>query len=309
MVSEVKVWWTLRADIDWNPATRRSTLICGMVLAMLLLPWRSDVRAPAVMGATQAQGLYAVNAARVVSAPLVAGTAVQTGQILVQLESPELRFHLAQEQTRERLLYWELEQQPFNQDLQKEGSALRERWIEAAESVKGLQQQVDQLIVRAPFAGHIAEVDDSLVPGAWVAHKEKLFEILGPQGAKAEALVDERDLGALQIGASATFIADTADQSSMTCRIEAIDRVNLVNLESAYLVSTYGGPIPVQKDRQGALVPTQAWYRVRLENCGQGKVAPARELRGVAHLRGEWHSIAGRYLRRAVAIVQREMGF
>jgi putative peptide zinc metalloprotease protein len=309
MVSEVKVWWKLREDMHWNHATRRTTLIAGCVLAVLVLPWRSDVRAPAVMGAAQAQGLYAISAARVASASLPAGTVVQAGQVLVQLESPELRFHLEQEQTRERILHWELEQQPFNQDLQKEGTALRERWIEAAASVKGLQEQVDQLIVRAPFAGHIAEADESLVPGTWVAHKEKLFEVVGPQGAKAEAFVGERDLAALQIGAGANFIAETSGAPSIVCRIDAIDRVNLVALESYYLASTYGGPIPVQKDKQGALVPTEAWYRVRLENCGEGAAAPAREVRGVAHMKGEWSSIAGRYLRHGIAVVQREMGF
>jgi putative peptide zinc metalloprotease protein len=307
IVTELKVWGRNRAAMRWNRATRRSVLIVAALLGVLLLPWRASVRAPAVLQASQAQGLYAVSAARVAGTPVAAGALVQAGEVLVRLESPDLEFRLAQERSRERLLHWELEQQPFDADLQKEGTALRERWIESVGAVKTLQEQADQLIVRAPFAGRVAQTDESLVPGAWIAQKEKLFEVIGPHGAKAEALVGESDLAQLQVGSRASFIADDPGLDSFKCRFDGIDRVNVAAIDALYLASTYGGPIPVQKDKQGALVPTQAWYRVHLEACGAA--APARELRGVALLQGARSSIAETYLRRAVAAAQREMGF
>jgi len=260
--SEVKVWWTARENMHWNYATRRTGAILALILAVLFVPWRSDVRAPAVLGAAEAQGLYAVSAARVLSDPVPVGTQVEAGQVLVQLESPELRFRLDEEQTHERLLQWEVEQQPFNDDLQKEGPALREQWMESAAAVKSWQEQIDQLLVRAPFAGRVAEVDEGLVKGAWVAHKEKLFQIVGPRGAKAEAFIGERDMAALKDGSSATFVAEDTGAPVYSCRIDSVDRVNVAALESLYLASTFGGTIPVQKDKQSALVPTEAWYRV-----------------------------------------------
>jgi putative peptide zinc metalloprotease protein len=309
IVTELKTWWKNKEAMHWNHSTRRSALIVAALLVFIFAPWRSAVRAPAVLGAAEAQGLYAISAARVATAPVAVGAEVQAGQVLVQLESLDLRNRLAQEQSRERLLHWELEQQPFDPQLQQEGGALRERWIEAAAAVKGLQEQVEQLIVRAPFAGRVAEVDESLVPGAWIAQKEKLFEVIGPHGAKAEAFVDELALAQLQLGSHATFVADAAGMRSTDCRVDGIDRVNLSSMDSLYLASTYGGPIPVQKDKRGTLVPTEAWYRVHLKNCGDAAVAPARELRGVVHLKGAWSSIAERYVRRAIAGVQREAGF
>jgi putative peptide zinc metalloprotease protein len=309
IVSELNVWWKNREAMHWNRNTRRSVAIFVFLLAIVLVPWRSDVRAPAVLGATEAQGLYAVGAARVTSAPLPVGSQVIAGQVLVQLESLDLRYHLEQEQARERLLHWELEQQPFDPQLQQEGNALRERWIEAAASVKGLQEQAEQLIVRAPFAGRIAEANENLVPGAWVAQKEKLFEVIGPHGSKAEAYVNEAALPQLQVGSNATFVADGAGMPSADCRVGTIDHVNVSTLDSLSLSSIYGGAIPVQKDKQGALVPTEAWYRVHLENCDNAIVSPARELRGVMHLRGKWNSIASGYIRRTITVVQREMGF
>jgi len=311
MGSELAVWWKARASMQWNRATKRSALSLAAIAAVLFVPWRSDVRAPAVLGAFAAQGLYAVSAAQVASDPLAVGTQVEAGQVLVRLESPELRFHLAQEQAREQLLHWEVQQQPFNDDLKKQGPALREAWMEASAAVKSWQEQNDQLVVRAPFAGRIAQIDEGLVKGAWVANKEKLFEVVGPKGAKAEAFVGEHDLAGLQPGSAASFVAGDLHEPAYACQIESVDRVNIAALESLYLASTFGGAILVQKDsKHGALVPTEAWYRVRLEDCRDARgLAPLRELRGTAHLKGPWSSIAGGYVRRGIAVVQREMGF
>jgi putative peptide zinc metalloprotease protein len=307
IVAEVKVWWRNRAALHWNRNTRRGAALLVALLAVVLIPWRGEVRAPAVLGAARSQGLYAVSAARLVSAEAVVGAQVQAGQILAHLESPDLDFKLAQARSEESLLRWELEQQPFNSDLKHDGSALRERWTEAAAAVKGLEDQETQLIVHVPFAGRVVEVDEGLAPGAWVANKEKLFEIVGQHGARAEAFVDEAALPRLKVGAHASFVADTAGIPGVECRVDTIDRVNLAALDSFYLASTYGGSIAVQKDKQGMLVPTASVYRVHLEDCGAD--APMREVRGVAHLKSTSSSIAAGYLRHAVAVVQREMGF
>lgn len=307
--SELALWWKRRAATRWNRATRRSALGALVVLLVLFTPWPSDVRAPAVMGAAQAQGLYAVSAARVVGGATAAGTQVTAGQVLVQLESADLRHQLALAQNREGMLRWELDQQPFDARLQQEGTALRERWTEAAAAVKGLQEQTGQLVVRAPFAGRVADANESLVPGAWIPQREKLFQVVGINGAKAEAFVGETELAELHTGSSATFISDAGGIGEEECRVGTIDRVNLSSLDELYLASTYGGPIAVQKDKQGLLIPTEAWYRVHLENCGNADTAVAREVRGVAHLQGPWTSIAERYFRRAATTIKREMGF
>jgi putative peptide zinc metalloprotease protein len=306
---ELKVWWKNRDMIHWNRNTRISATLACVLLAILFVPWRSDVRAPAVLGAEQAQGLYAQSAARVIGTALPVGTEVTAGQVLVQLESPELQAHLAGEKVREQLQRWKLEQQPFDQQLRQEGNAMHERWNEEVEAVKGLQQQADQLIVRAPFSGRIAEADDDLVPGAWIARKEKLFEIVGPKGSKAEAFVDENAIGEMRVGNDASFVADDASMRGIRCRIAAIEHVNIASLDAFYLASVFGGAIPVEKDKQGMLAPTEAWYRLHLNACDYTLPQPAHEIRGVMHLQSEWHSIAGSYWKRAIAVIQREMGF
>lgn len=309
MWSEVKVWWQRRSEIHWNKATKRSAIGITLILAFLLLPWQGDIRAPAIMGARDAQGLYAVAAAQVAKAPVAAGTQVNAGDILLELHSPDLAFRLDAAKVRAQTLYRLFAQQPFNTDAPSDGTALQERYAEAAAQVKALQEEADRLIVRAPFSGRVVEVNDSLLEGAWVAEKEKLFVVVGKSGAKGQAFIPESALTRLRGGKhEATFIADVPEQPKTKCQMEAVDRINVGNLDTLALASTFGGPIPVQHDHSGMLVPTEALFRVRLENCTV-ETSPRIELRGVAHIEGSGASILGPLLRRGFAAVQRELGF
>jgi len=309
ILSEPKIWWKRRADMRWNKPTKRTVAGFAIILAVLLLPWQRDIRAPAMLEARDAQGLYAVAAARVVKSPVTVGTQVQAGDVLAQLESPDLTYRLGQARIHEQVLQRMLEQQPFNPDLREAGDALQKRWAGAHAETGALLEETERLIVRAPFAGRVAEANDGLTVGAWVAEREKLFLLEGGSGIKGQAFIGETDLKRLQNGKrDASFIADTPEYGRVTCHTGQIDRVNVSNLDALPLASIYGGPIAVQRDRlSGALVPTEALFRVRLEGCGDG-AAPMHEIRGVAHFAGSGSSVLGKHLHHAIAAIQREMG-
>jgi len=310
---ELKVWWQRRADIHGNPTTYRSAALLGIVVLIVMVPWQSSINAPAVIGAEQSQRLYAVSGAQVKTAALPVGTQVKAGQLLVQLESPELEFKLHLAQAKEEQLRWELEQQAFNPSLQSVGPALRKHWEGAQETVKGLQERLQQLQVVAPFDGLIAERNPSLEPGTWVATGEKLFQIISPKGIKGEAFISEAELLHLtreqQDRPSASFIARLSGFPKLHCQVDDLDKLNLSQIDQAYVASTYGGSIPAQANREGLLIPLQATFRVRLSQCQGNDQSITQELAGVAHLQGERHSLLGRAVQQAVAIVHSEAGF
>ncbi len=309
ILSEPRVWWQRRAEMRWNRQTKRTIAIAAAALAYLLLPWQQDLRAPAMLDAQEVQSLYAVDAARVASQPVPVGTQVRKGDVLVRLESPDLAYRLARARTREHTLQKMLAQQPFDQVLRQEGGTLERRWAEAHAQTEALQQEADRLIVRAPFAGRVAEASDALAPGAWVAERERLFLLEGPSGTKGEAFVSEADLKRIRPGKdAATFIADTPERGRVVCDIGAVDPVNLSALEALPMASIYGGPIPVLQDRSGILVPTETIFRVRLDRC-QAKAVPMHELRGTAHLEASAGSVIAPRLRGTIAAIQRELGF
>ncbi len=302
---EVAAWWRRRHDFEWNRATVRSAAAGGVVLMVLLLPLQRDVRAPAVIGAAESQELYAVAAARVVAAPVISGARVRAGDVLVQLDSPDLEHQLALAQSRMRRLRAELDRQPFDPKLMQEGPALHERWAAAVAEVDGLAAEVDELVVRAPFDGRALDVDEGLAPGGWVAAHERLVHVTGSSRGKGEALVREEDLGELA-HRDAIFIAERAGQQRIACRVGTIDRINLSVLDAPYLASTYDGPVRVQTDPAGVMTPIETLFRARLVDC-QTHGPMLQEIRGTAHLLGQSTSIAGSLLRRGILGLQREL--
>ncbi len=303
---EAEVWWRRRADLSWNFATLRSVVVLVVALAVLFVPLDRDVRGPAVLGAARSQELYAVAAARVVAVPVLSGAMVAAGQVLVRLDSPDLVHQLALAQTHVATLRAELDRQPFDAKLRQEGAALHERWVTAMTDVAGLQAQIEQLIVRAPFAGRAVDVDESLTAGSWVAVHEKLLHVVSLNGAKGEVLVREADLSRLS-RRGAVFFAEWAELSPIACRVGAVDRINLAALDSPYLASTYGGAVRVQTDAAGVMVPIETLFRARLTDCRTG-AAPRQEVRGTAHLSGDSQSFGGNLVRRAIFALQRELG-
>lgn len=316
---EIKIWWQRRAEMHWRLETYRSTTIAFALIALIAIPWQTSIRAPAVIGAEQAQGLYAVSAAHVISDGIAQGTQVKAGQVLVQLESPDLQFKLKLAQTKEQQLRWQLEQQSLTANLQVAGPALRKHWEGAIEAVNGLEERVKQLTVIAPFDGVISERNPALTTGTWIPAGEQLFHITSPSGIKGEAFVNESDMMRLSetINAEkdksyrAGFIANQSSYPKLNCNIEEIDKVNLAQLGQPYVASQYGGNIATQQNKDGGLIPLQATFRVRLNNCvtNDEKKSLLQELAGTASLQGERKSFVVKAFNKAVAAWNSEAGF
>lgn len=302
--SEVSVWVKRRDELRWNVATVRGLAVLAALVLFAALPWQADVGAPAVMGARDSTQLYSPAPAEVVAVHVREGQWVAAGQPLLQLSSPELEVDLARARARADTLRWQIEQQPFDAKLQAEGPALVKQWQAAEAQVEAVRQQIARLDFRAPFAGRVVDAVESLQPGTVIGGGERLLSLNGAAGLKGEAFVGEGALRRLAQGEEAVFVADRAEAPRVRCRIGAIDRINLATLDQPALASTYGGPIATQRVEHG-LVPIEALFRVRLDQCEAGN-APLREVAGVARLRGERQSILGRAWRAALAALQRE---
>ncbi|KAF0812137.1 hypothetical protein IGB42_03414 [Andreprevotia sp. IGB-42] len=307
IIRELRVWWRRRDDIQWNRQSRRAVVLFAMLLLFIFLPWRGAIQAPAVLSASQSQALYSVQPAYVKGAAVAAGQQVSAGQLLVQLVSPELDFHLQAAQARAQQLQWQVEQQPFTDKLQGEGDVLRRRWVAVQAEVSGLAEERKRLEVRAPFDGRVIDANLFLADGAWLARGEQLYQIIGETGElKAEAFVGESDHAALAANSKAVFIANLPEFGAIRCNAAQSDDVNVAGLEQNYLASTFGGPIAVTRSHHNGLAPTNAIYRVRLTQCDR-RVLP-RELPGTVMLSRQRQSLAGEVWNKLLVLMQRERG-
>jgi putative peptide zinc metalloprotease protein len=304
---EIKAWWQRRADLHWNRTSRRSALIAGGLLVVLVWPWQTTVRAPAMLGPLQTQAVYAPYAAQVAGAMPRSGDAVRAGQPLLALKSPELATRLAQAQAREQQLQWQLNQQPFDERLMEAGTALRKRWEAAASEVSGLRDEMRRLTITAPFDGKVADVTDDAPAGSWIPAGERLLQVIGLRGSKVDVFVDEASLPSIAEGQVASFVPAAAEQPAVKCKVARVDAVQLSSLDMPALAGPFGGDIPARRASDGRLLPLQPTFHVRLEQCEQG-AAPRTEWPGTAHLEGERRSLLGRVWRQAAITWHREAG-
>jgi putative peptide zinc metalloprotease protein len=307
IVREIAVWWRRRHELQWNRSTRRSSVLALFFIAIVIIPWPRGESAPAVLGAVQAQWLYAPAAAQVSKVHAVVGQTVKAGDTLVELDSPELRNQLGIAEARERQLRWQVQQQSFNEQTQQRGATVQQTLDAARTEVAGLQSLTDQLQLRANFDGKVVADNPALQPGAWIPRGEKIMQIANPRGIKVDAYVDEQAFAQIRSGASARFVADQPGLPHISCAVEDLDRIALGDLEQVALTSPYGGPIAAKRGNDGYIVPLEATFRVRLNRC-DGMPGTQTEIIGSAIIGNSHQSFLGEWLRRIFAAVQREGG-
>jgi putative peptide zinc metalloprotease protein len=305
---EVEEWWKRRNGISWNPTTRRTAIVVSVLALALVIPWQTEVSVPASLAAHMEQNIYAPHAARVLQYPAQGMNEVKKGQVLLELESPDLQHRLKLAQIGEATLRARLEQQAFSDSLLEQGDVIKRRWEEALAQSQGLEEQFSKLTLKAQFDGQIVMRSEDLATGAWVTSRERLLVIADPRKSTIEAMVSESDLDRLKIGNSARFVPEVTELGARQCRIVDIERVNLAVIEDIDLVSAHGGPIPSRLDRNGQAVPVSPIFKVRLGDCIPSAGHTAR-LRGTAHLGGEGRSYLIYGMRQLVAVLIRESGF
>lgn len=304
---EARSWANLSGRLRFNRSILGTILFVTVSLALLAIPWQGRLKAPAVLSAAREQQIIAPLPAMVIDEPAAGRHTVRAGEVLVRLSSPDLEQRIRQVRTHSSVSRWQVRQQAFDEELLRQGKVPQRRLEGGAAEFAGLNEERDQLTVRAPFDGSIVDRNDELAPGLWLSRKEPLYVIADTARNKVDAYVGERELSRIALGAQARFIPDAPEFGAFSCRVAEVDRVNVPILDDPVLDSAYGGRIASRRDPQGASRPEAPVFRIRLHECSPAAV-PALRLRGVAHIEAEKRSLLVEAFRYAHAVVIREMG-
>jgi putative peptide zinc metalloprotease protein len=306
IVREWREWWTRREQAE-APRVLLSSL--GLVAALLLVavPWRSSVEVPAMLEAGRASALHAPVAARVRQLNVSDGQAVSKGQVLVELESPDLASRQAIARREIEIQQLQMRRRAGRSETAADAGIVEQQLAEAVAEYRGLSAQRERLLLRAPEAGQLRDLLPQLQVGRWVSPKDPLARVVEP-GARLRGFLAEADLWRVAPGATGRFIADDPMHPALEVQLTEVDTNGVAYIDQEALTSDHHGPIAVRRDENHRAEPVQAQYGARLKVL-DASVTPSQPLRGVVVLQGRGESLLGTAWRRMAALGVRESGF
>ncbi|WP_236192973.1 site-2 protease family protein [Pseudomonas glycinae] len=306
IMSEWRQWWSRREQAHGPRVVLSSLAVLGLLL-VLIVPWRSSVELPTMLEGGRASALHAPTAARVKAVRVADAQTVAQGDVLIELESPDLDSRQAIVRREIRIQQLLMRRQAGRSETAADAGIVEQRLAEAVAEYRGLTAQRERLLLRAPHAGTVRDLLPNLTPGRWLSSKDALARVV-EDGTRLRGYLAEAELWRVKPGATGRFIADDPMHAALSVQLNEIDTNGVAYVDQEALTSDHHGPIAVRRDQQQRAEPVQAQYGVRLTTLDQAP-PPVQPLRGVVVLQGSGESVLGVAWRRMAALGVRESGF
>jgi putative peptide zinc metalloprotease protein len=308
IVAEGLVWFRRRGELRWGPRTLWTSGIVLALAALLFVPWRSGIEAPALLKSRQHVDVFVPEfGARVVSVAVRDGDAVGKNAKLIHLVSPDLDYKLRQARSEIEITQWQMNARGIDPTLLARSQVAVREYEAAVAEYKSLIDQNRLLDVTAPTAGRVVDLADDLKPDEWLPPKTRLLSIVDPSKTIVEAYINEADLQRIAPGDTAAFHADGDDRVSTALRVAEIARSSTRSFREPYMASPHGGPIAARAGKNNEFIPDRTIYRVTLLPA-QSELLPDKIIRGTVTMRGTSLSLAASIWRTVLGIVVREAG-
>jgi len=311
LLSEFKIWWERRGDIL---ARRRSKIVIGAVCALIIvlaLPWQRTVYMPGVLHATQYSAIYPYAPSYIEELKVVEGQKVQPGDILARLSSFALDTEvMAAKQKLDNLRRLQRRAQTDSALHQGRYASIDLEISRAEQKLKALQAQKERLVITAPFAGQIRDLDPDMKQGRYVRRSDLLFRVIDPAAHKISAYVAEDDLDRIGISDTAVFIPDSAPFTKIAFEVKTLSDTDTDILPWPEVASPFNGSISAEFDRNsGQLVPLQSIYAVGLEPLDpEAQIFTDMVQVGQVRVRGRVSSPFYKFIKGLTGLMLREIG-
>jgi putative peptide zinc metalloprotease protein len=306
ILSEWRQWWSRREQAHAPRVLLSGLALLGLLL-LLALPWRSAVELPTMLEAGRASALHAPVAARVKTVNVHDGQVVAQGEVLIELESPDLDSRQAIVRREIQIQQLQMRRQAGRSETAADAGIVEQRLAEAVAEYRGLAAQRERLLLRAPHGGKVRDLLPQLMVGRWLSTKDPLTRVV-EDGARLRGYLAEAELWRVSPGASGRFIADDPMHPAIAVQLSEIDTNGVAYVDQEALTSDHHGPIAVRRDQHQRAEPVQAQYGARLSIL-ENTPTPVQPLRGIVVLQGSGESLLGVAWRRLAALGVRESGF
>ncbi|QND54783.1 HlyD family efflux transporter periplasmic adaptor subunit (plasmid) [Phyllobacterium sp. 628] len=305
--SELKEWWTMRQDILRSRRTYLTAAILLGGITLLAMPLSTRVSAPALLLPETFVRLYSEEPGRIEQINVKRGQTVSKGDVLFVIASPTLVQDRKLADIEIALAERRLARIGANsEDLIQKGVVENElRRLNAKR--EGLAAREQKLVVRAPFDGHIADLNSEIVPGQWVSRKEQFAYLSGTGAAVVRGYVYGEDRARVEAGAKGWFIPDDVTQTKLKVSLTGFAISGARQIEIPQLTSQFGGKLAVHPASNSRLVPVSAQYAV---TANVTETAPElnQTRSGILLIDGKAESLLARGWRRVLTVLVRESG-
>ncbi|MBF0381374.1 MAG: HlyD family efflux transporter periplasmic adaptor subunit [Magnetococcales bacterium] len=306
---EIKYWTKERENYGLNRNITISGLLFGLVVLLLIYPWKTSVEVPAILRIERHTKIFSPASGQINLFNLKEGDSVHKGDMLIKMVSKEAEYKLQQTKLEIDLAQWKLEFQGMDQNLIEQSPVIQQELESKLTQLNGLQEQKSKMTITAPFSGRVVTLSEHLKEGTWVAENEPLLELVHTKGWIIEAYIEESDLSRIYPGVSAVFYPEILDWPTIDGSVVTIDSVGTRELNDPYLVSTMGGDIPVREGEKGEWLPQTPIYRLILHPNLPANLQLDKLLRGSVILDGKPQSYINRAWKAVLAVYIRESGF
>lgn len=312
ILSELRIWWTRRREIHARPRTLFAMGVLLALLGLVAIPWNRTISLPATLESAQSPSLYAPEGAQVAEILVTSGAAVQQGQPLIKLISPDLEAKISQASTRVLQARLKVIQAAALRERAEDRLALELELDRARQRLNRLRQDQARLTLTAPVTGQVVDIPPDLAPGEWVAAKAELGQLITPNApGRVIAYASDQQSQRFKVGDAVTFHQDSPFSLQLEGTIKVIETVNIKALPNAYLSASQGGPIAVLNtatSREATPTPASPLYRVHI-TLNTSPPSPLRIRIGTAIVQGSPESLLSHAWRAAAAVIIRESGF
>jgi putative peptide zinc metalloprotease protein len=304
---ELKHWWSERRRYS---ATAR-TLVTGLALAGLIaafvVPWSSTVQVPVVLEPEAFARVFPRTPGEISIIHVRAGSVVAAGAPLAELDQPKLRKDLALAEARLTLLRDRLDRRAVDRkDLAV--TPQLEQELEAVEARRAaLVKELEDLVIRAPIAGVVREMNPTLHPGRSIARDEEIAVVAAVGGLVTRGYVRQDDLWRLHRGGEGTFIPEDLMGRSLSVTLRETSPVSAKSIEIPTLASIHGGKVETwPQTKAGELPPVHASHLILFDVTGS--IEQRQISRGTVSVKALPESFASRAWRQILRVVVQESG-
>ena len=306
--SEIKEWRARWPAIKITRRSRKSALLLGVFLIFFVLPWPSRVLSSGVLKPAEIYPVYAPAGAQVVELPWANGSLVAQGEVMIQMASADMQRRWQKAHAKINASRWQAAAAGVDNEQRQNLLILQEERASAEAELASVEADLELFAPKAPFTGRLVDIDPDLRPGTWVSRNEKLGALVKDGRWIVESYLDEESIRRVGTGDGAMFIADGLNGGFISLRVIEVDRDATRLLPDAVLATQYGGTV-LTREKNGQHVPERATYRVLLEVLDMPGVLHGASWRGRVVIRGDWEAPGARFLRAAITLMWREVGF